>query len=64
MVYFGGFFAKLEFSRGFHYIYIIINVVWISEAEMGGAGDNILINRRRKKIGRRYGLKNGSKKEE
>jgi hypothetical protein len=35
VVYFGGFFAKLEFSRGFL-------AVRISEAAMGGAGDILL----------------------
>jgi hypothetical protein len=29
---------------------------------MGGAGDNILIKRKKTKISRRYGRKNGSKK--
>ena len=44
------------------YIRIITNAVWISEAAMGGAGDNILIKKKKTKIGRRYGRKNGSKK--
>ncbi len=42
-------FAKLEFSRGFHSIYIITNAVWISEAAMEGVGDNILIKKEKNK---------------
>jgi hypothetical protein len=42
VVYFGGFFAKLEFSRGFLYI-SLINAVRISEAAMGGAEDIVFI---------------------
>ncbi len=36
MVYFGGFFAKLEFSRGFLYICILNLAVRISAAMMAG----------------------------
>jgi hypothetical protein len=36
VVYFGGFFPKLEFSRGFLYIYLISLVVRISAAAMAG----------------------------
>ncbi len=52
MVYFGGFFAKLEFSRGF--LYISLFAVRISEPAMGGAGDIILIKKNETKIVRRY----------
>ncbi len=36
MVYFGGFFPKLEFSRGFLYIYVINLAVRISAAATAG----------------------------
>ena len=42
MVYFGGFFAKLKFSRGFLYVYLIYIAGRISAAVM--AGDNIFFS--------------------
>ena len=36
MVYFGGFFPKPEFSRGFLYVYLIYIAVRISAAVMAG----------------------------
>jgi hypothetical protein len=36
VVYFGGFFAKLEFSRGFLYVYLIYIAGRISAAAMAG----------------------------
>ncbi len=36
MVNFGGFFPKLEFSRGFLYVYLIYNAGRISAAAMAG----------------------------
>ncbi len=36
MVYFGGFFVKLEFSRGFLYVYIIFIIGSISAAAIAG----------------------------
>ncbi len=41
MVYFGGFFAKLEFSRGFLYVFIIYFAGRISAAVHDGRGHYI-----------------------
>jgi hypothetical protein len=43
VVYFSGFFSKLEFSRGFLYVYLIYIAGRISAAAMG-AGDIIFFS--------------------
>ncbi len=51
MVYFGGFIAKLDMHFAGFSPYSINNAVRISEAAMGGPGD-IILNETKKKLGR------------